>query len=166
MVVDDELRSPQTDLGLALRIAWWSYANRVDGEMRTAGFADWRFPMIYMLALYALPSQITISQMGRQFAISRQAASKIVGQLRDLGYVDVRQSRTDQREKVIELTDSAIEYVTARRQAASRLDDQIASRLTDGAVQQLHRLLDEIAQIANGDAGFSPANLYRPPKAW
>jgi DNA-binding MarR family transcriptional regulator len=46
--------------------------------------------------------------MGRQFDVSRQAASKIVAELRELGYVEAAASATDRREKVVKLTPKAV----------------------------------------------------------
>ena len=159
-------KNPQTALGHALRVAWWSYVHRLDGEMAAAGFDQRRFPMIYMFALYAEPGATTISQMGERFSISRQAASKIVAKLRELGYVTVTPSTTDRREKVVELTPRAIEFVTARGRAAVTLDAEIRSRLDDVDFDHLHRILAVVAEtadssnksevIADGSARSSP----------
>jgi len=141
-------RNPQTALGHALRTAWLSYVHRLDTDMHAAGFGERRYPMIYMFGLYSQPGEMTISEMGRRFAISRQAASKIVAELRDRGYVAVTPSTTDRREKVVALTSRAIEYVTTRRRAASALDAEIRAQLTDTSHDQLHSLLALIADTA------------------
>src|ERR1700759_2195027 len=109
-MVVDKGHSPQTDLGQALRMAWWSYVHRIDAEMESAGYPERRFAMNYVFALYAQPGPMTISEMGRQFDVSRQAASKIVAELRRDGYVRTAPSSTDQREKVIELTPKAVDH--------------------------------------------------------
>lgn len=166
MVVEAGPWTPQTDLGQAASVAWWSYVMRVDAEMESAGFPERRFPMGYLIALYAQPGPMTISQMGRRFAISRQAASKIVADLRDRGYVQTTTSTTDQREKVVDLTPTAIEYVTARRRAASALDDEIRKRVGEAGLAELYRLLTVVGEVARGDADFDPFNLYRLPRLW
>ncbi|CAM4419646.1 MarR family protein [Mycobacterium basiliense] len=159
-------RSPQTPLGQGLRVAWWSYVHRVDTEMEAAGFERRRFSMNYVFALYALPGPMTISQMGRQFGVSRQAASKLVAELRDRGYVQTTPSATDQREKVVELTPKAIEYVTVRQRAAADLDRVIHERVGAEGARELYRILDIVGEAARGEAEFDPANLYREPDLW
>jgi len=166
MVVNSGFRAPQTDLGQALRIAWWSYVHRVDAEMESAGYPERNFPMNYVFALYAQPGPMTISEMGRQFDISRQAASKIVAELRRRGYAQTTASATDQREKVVELTAKAIEHVTARLHAAAGLDRAIRERIGDAGLDELYRVLEAVGEVSRGKADFDPANLYRSPKLW
>jgi DNA-binding MarR family transcriptional regulator len=122
--------------------------------------------MNYVFALYAQPGPMTISEMGRQFDVTRQAASKIVAELRERGYVQTIASTTDQREKVVELTPKATEYVTARLRAAAELDKAIRKRVGAAGLGELRKLLDAIGEVSGGAAGFDPANLYRAPNLW
>ncbi|QUR68547.1 MarR family winged helix-turn-helix transcriptional regulator [Mycobacterium spongiae] len=166
MIDGSGFRSPQTDLGQALRMAWWSYVRRLDTEMEAAGFPKRRASMNYVFALYALPGPMTISQMGRQFDVSRQAASKLVGELRDRGFVQTAASTTDQREKVVKLTPKAIEYVAMRRRAAAALDEAIRERVGPTGADELRKVLDAVGEAAWGKEGFDPVNLYRAPDLW
>ncbi|MHA7648272.1 MarR family winged helix-turn-helix transcriptional regulator [Mycobacterium sp. ML4] len=159
-------RSPQTELGQALRMTWWSYVHRIDTEMETAGYAERRFAMNYVFALYAQPGPMTISEMGRQFDVSRQAASKLVGELCRDGYLETTPSTTDQREKVVLLTPKALEYVTARRRAATELDREIAGRIGDAGLAELQRMLRAVGDVARTGTDYDPANVYRSPKLW
>jgi DNA-binding MarR family transcriptional regulator len=160
------VRAPQTELGIALRMAWWSYVHRVDIAMEAAGYPERSNSMNYVFALYAQPGPISISEIGRLFNISRQAASKVVGELRQRGYVQATPSTSDQREKVVELTPKAIEFVTARRRAASEMDRAIHERLGDAGLDQLHKALGAINELAIGKGEFDPVNLYRSPNLW
>lgn len=166
MVVKSGFRAPQTDLGQALRIAWWSYVHRIDTDMESAGFPERRFAMNYVFALYAQPGPMTISEMGRQFDVSRQAASKIVAELRERGYVEATGSTTDQREKVVKLTPKAIEHVTARLQAAAGLDRAIRERIGDAGLGELYKVLEAVGDVARGSTDFDPANFYRASNLW
>lgn len=109
---------------------------------------------------------MTISQMGRQFDVSRQAASKIVAELRERGYVQVTASTTDQREKVVELTPKAIEHVTARLRAAAELDRAIRERIGDASLDELYKVLAAVGEVSRRKAEFDTFNLYRAPKLW
>lgn len=153
--------SSQTAFGRALRLAWWSYVYRLDVEMAAAGFEQRRFPLVYMFALYGEPDALTISQIGKRFSISRQAASKIVANLRNLGYVTVRPSSSDRREKVVELTPRAVDFVTARQRAASALDAEIRSKLGDSEIEHLYRMLAAVAKTSSSTSELEWAG--RPP---
>jgi DNA-binding MarR family transcriptional regulator len=163
---DSGFRQPQTDLGTALRIAWWSYVRRVDMEMEAAGFPERSNSMNYVFALYAQPGPISISEMGRLFDISRQAASKVVAELRRRGYVHTTASATDQREKFVELTGRAAQFVTARLHAAGELDEAICAHLGQAGVDELIKALGTISGVSTGKGDFDPANLHRSPKLW
>ncbi len=147
-------------------MAWWSYVTRLDNDMQAAGFPERRFAMNYVFALYAQPGPMTISDMGRQFDVSRQAASKLVGELRRDGYVETEVSATDQREKVVVLTPKAIEYVTARRRAAAELDHAIAERVGEAGLVELQRLLHEVGDVSTAGIDYDPTNVYKSPKLW
>lgn len=166
MVATSGIRSPQTELGEALRLAWWGYLQLVDNETESAGFPERVYPINYVLALYAQPEPMTISDIGRQFAISRQAASKIVGELRQRGYVQTIASTTDQREKVVELTPKAIQMVAARQRAAAKLDRKIRERIGTAGLDELRKMLGAIAEVSTGQGGFDPAFLNSSPKLW
>jgi DNA-binding MarR family transcriptional regulator len=134
--------------------------------MKAAGFPERRSAMNYVFALYAQPGPMTISEMGRQFDVTRQAASKIVAELSQRGYLQAVESTTDQREKVVELTPKAIEHVTARLRAAAALDRAIRRRVGDAGLDELYKALEAVGEVSRGEADFDPANLYRAPNLW
>ena len=140
--------------------------HRIDKEMEAGGFPERRFAMNYVFALYARPGPMTISEMGRQFDVSRQAASKIVAELRELGYVEAAASATDQREKVVKLTPKAVEHVTARLNAAAGLDRAIRDRIGAAGLDDLYAALEAVSAVARGGTAFDPANFYRAPNLW
>lgn len=147
-------------------MAWWSYVTRLDQDVEAAGFPERRFAMNYVFALYAQPGPVTISEMGQQFDVSRQAASKIVGELRRDGYVETEVSATDQREKVVVLTPKAIDYVAARRRAAARLEQAIAERIGADGLTELQRLLHAVGEVSTLGIDYDLTNMYKSPKLW
>jgi DNA-binding MarR family transcriptional regulator len=147
-------------------MAWWSYVHRIDKEMESAGFPERRAAMNYVFALYAQPGPMTISEMGRQFDVSRQAASKIVAELRQRGYLRAVTSTTDQREKVVELTPKAIEHVVARLRAAAELDRAIREHIGKDGLDELYKALKAVGEVSRGKTDFDPADLYRAPNLW
>jgi DNA-binding MarR family transcriptional regulator len=131
-------------LGRRLRQAWIGYQRRVDEEMAAAGFDDRGFPDGRVLRICSRAGEATIAQIGRELEITRQGAAKIVAGLRDRGYLTVESSATSGREKTVRLTPRAVEYLSAHRRAARRIErDVLAAVGTDG-LESLSRLLEAL----------------------
>lgn len=139
-------------LGNALRRARASYRRHMDAELAAAGFAERRFPEGRVLAMCSGPGETTISDVGRGLGITRQGASKIVAEMRERGYLAVTPSAVDGREKILALTPRAIEYLTARRNAADSFEARLRQQIGDNEVAHLFRLLDAVA----GDEPMAP----------
>jgi DNA-binding MarR family transcriptional regulator len=127
--VDDGDGSPSVGLGPALRRAWIGYQVRLDRAMADAGFGERRFPDGRVLRLCSGQSGSTISAIGRELGITRQGASKVVGHLRDRGYVVVADSATSGREKSVTLTAIGNDYLQAQRAAARAIENELAATL-------------------------------------
>jgi DNA-binding MarR family transcriptional regulator len=129
-------------LGAALRRAWVGYQMALDTEMATAGFTERRFPDGRVLHLCRNSDGVTISDIGRDIGISRQAASKVVTAMVERGYVTVSASASDGREKIVTLTDRARDYLKAQRISARRIEGRVRSELGIDAYETLVRLAD------------------------
>ena len=138
-----EARPERVRLGPALRRAWVGYQRRLDEAMAAAGFGDRRFPDGHVLRM-CRDRETTISQIGRELGITRQGASKIVGSLRDRGYVSVDPSPSSGREKTVTITPIALEYLAAQRKAARKIEDQVRRRLGPDGVSALLLLLETL----------------------
>ena len=128
-------------LGPALRRARVGYHLRLVEELRAAGFDDVRFPGGRVLRICAWSGGATISQIGRELGITRQGAGKVVGNLRDRGYVSVRASPTDGREKIVEVTTRTLEFAAARRRAVRRIERELRDEIGREAFDRLLTLL-------------------------
>jgi DNA-binding MarR family transcriptional regulator len=128
-------------LGAALRRAWLGYRGRVTKELAAAGFDDRRFPDGRVLRLCAQSPEMTIAQLGRELGITRQGAGKVVASLSDRGYVSLRPSERDAREKIIELTPRAREFQAALREATRRVERELRAEVGPDGFEGLLRLL-------------------------
>ncbi len=142
---DDVARWPSAGLGPALRRAWLGYQLRLDAAMAEAGFGERRFPDGRVLRLCAGQAGSTISAIGRELGITRQGASKVVGHLRDRGYVTIADSATSRREKSVILTSRGIDYLRTQRAAARAIEDELRAALGETGFSGLHALLDALA---------------------
>jgi DNA-binding MarR family transcriptional regulator len=138
-------RPPAIGLGSALRRAWLGYQHRLDTAMADAGFGERRFPDGRVLRLCSDRGS-TISAIGRELGITRQGASKVVGQLRDCGYVVVEDSATSGREKSVILTDLGANYLREHWAAARAIEKELRAQLGESAFSSLMTLIDTLGQ--------------------
>jgi DNA-binding MarR family transcriptional regulator len=141
---DNSTRPSPVGLGPALRRAWLGYQLRLDTAMTDAGFGERRFPDGRVLRLCSGQAGSTISAIGRELGITRQGAGKVVGHLRDRGYVTVADSATSKREKSVVITSRGIDYLRVQRAAARAIEDELKSALGEEAFSGLFALLDAL----------------------
>lgn len=132
-------------LGPALRRAWLGYQHLLDIAMADAGFGERRFPDGRVLRLCSDQGS-TISAIGRELGITRQGASKVVGQLLDRGYVLVAESAISRREKSVTLTDLGANYLREQRVAARAIEEKLRAQLGESAFSALTTLIDTLDQ--------------------
>jgi DNA-binding MarR family transcriptional regulator len=157
-----EPRNGRVGLGAALRHAWVGYRRLLDAELDAAGFGDHGFPDGRVLRICRNVETVTISQIGRALGITRQGAAKIVASLRDRGYVTLTPSETDGREKVVELTPRAHEYLAAHRKSARRIESELRKEVGADAFEALERLLDAVG----GNDQPRMADYLRERSSW
>lgn len=95
-----------------------------------------------MLSICARPGETTISDIGRELGVTRQAASKIVARFRPRGYLDAAPSDTDAREKILTVTPRAAELMAARRRAAETIETWLRDEIGDQGVDELITYLE------------------------
>jgi MarR family transcriptional regulator, organic hydroperoxide resistance regulator len=140
---EQDRRSRDTpSLGAALRQAWVGYQLRLDEEMTAAGFADRSLPNGRVLRLCARSEDVTASKIGRELGISRQGAGKVVAGLHSRGYVTLRASSGDRREKVLVLTEKGRQYLAAQRSAARKVERAMRRQIGAEAFDDLCAALD------------------------
>ena len=142
--------APSITLGSALRHALAGYRRRMDQELAAAGFGERRFPEGRVLRMCADSARTTISDVGRALEITRQGASKIVAGLRQRGYVEVRPSAVDGREKILTLTPRAVAYLAAIREARQAVEARLREEIGADDVDRLIRCLAVIAGEEDG----------------
>jgi DNA-binding MarR family transcriptional regulator len=131
-------------LGGALRRAWVGYQRRLDEELAAAGFSDRSLPDGRVLRICAGGDTVTVSHIGRELAITRQGASKLVGGLERRGYLKVARSTSDGREKVVRLTPRAVAYLDAHRRAARTIERRVRAEMGAEGYRALRSLLDAL----------------------
>jgi DNA-binding MarR family transcriptional regulator len=129
-------------LGPALGHAWLGYQRLLDRELIAAGFAGRGFPDGRVLRICLRSSGVTISEIGRELGITRQAASKVIEKLRGSGFLQVHASTADGREKIVTLTPRAIDYLVAQRKAARAIERRLRTAIGDEGFKDLRHVLE------------------------
>lgn len=138
----------QTVLGRALRRALIGYWQALGAHLTAAGFDDRKLPESQVLAMCARPVDTTISDVGRRLGITRQGAGKIVAGLHERGYLTVRPSPTDGREKVLSLTPRAEQYLATVQDAAHAMEVKLREELGTEGMDNFYRALEVLARHA------------------
>lgn len=141
--VASDARRTGVSLGPALRRAWVGYHRRLDQRMSEAGFGQRGFPDGRVLRM-CRDTETTISDIGRELGITRQGASKIVANLRERRYVRLRSSQKDGRERIVQLTPRALDYLATQRTAVRAIDRELRTQLGDEVMAAAHQLLDAL----------------------
>lgn len=81
-----------------------------------------------------------------ELGITRQGATKVVGRLRDRGYVTVVDSTTSKREKSVRLTPRGIDYLHVQRTKAREIEEEVKAALGEEGFSGLLLLLDTLDQ--------------------
>jgi DNA-binding MarR family transcriptional regulator len=140
-----------------LRRAWIGYQLRLDERMARAGFIDRVVPDGRVLRM-CTGSGASISQIGRELAITRQGAGKLVSSLVERGYVTSTASTMSGREKVVTLTDRGRSYLVTLGRSRRSIDQEIRRSLGPGLLAALERLA---THLAPGDQ--PPLSIYLRP---
>jgi len=139
-------------IGPQLVRAWLGYRRRLNERLAAEGFDDQRFPEALVVRLGRAEGGMTVSQLGRELAITRQGASKLVAALALRGYVTLERSPDDGREKVVRATERARARLAAEQRARRALDLEIRRELGDEVVDALGVLAEYLGDPADGTA--------------
>jgi DNA-binding MarR family transcriptional regulator len=125
--------------------------DQIHAGVQAAGFADLR-PAHGFAFVRLAPSGATVSDLAAHLGMTRQAASQLVDELADKGYVERLPHPADGRARLVVLTD--------RGWACTRAADAAAARTVSGwtailGEARLSELRDDLARIA-------PAGRLRP----
>ncbi|MEE1782147.1 MarR family winged helix-turn-helix transcriptional regulator [Streptomyces sp. SP17BM10] len=160
MVAEFSREGQYRAVGPQLLRSWLGYRRRVEERLAAAGFADRRLPNGVILRLCATDDEMTVSRIGRELDISRQGASKQVGELVVEGYLVLEQSPDDGREKFVRPTPAALVFLRSFDQARREVDEEIRARLGDEALDALSALFDLLADPDDGRV-----NVWREARA-
>jgi DNA-binding MarR family transcriptional regulator len=150
--VTDPVTDPATDRVPLARLFAIGYRVLVDGMHRRLaerGWTDVRVSYGFVL-LAARSAGLRGADVAALLGVSKQAASKLVDGMRDAGYVTRQPHATDDRAKLIRLTQRGHDLLAAVEDIYAELESEWAALLGTAAVESLRIDLTTVLQHANG----------------
>ncbi|GAB3923281.1 MarR family transcriptional regulator [Microlunatus endophyticus] len=114
----------------------------------------------YGFAMQAVGRGASVSEVGRTLGISKQAATKTVNRLVDLGYLRIDADPQDARRKIATRTERGMDMLDRSAVIFEQLADEwattIGRRRLDQLEDDLSSLVGDRALRLEGRAGFGP----------
>jgi DNA-binding MarR family transcriptional regulator len=137
-----------------LRAARKAYGNAVRDAFAEAGFDDIPRNGAYVLAR-TYDNASPLSNLTRELGISKQAVSQLIDTMVMRGYLERAPDSDDRRRMLITRTPRGEAAAHVSWQAATGVDDELASRLTADGVEALRAGLIALAQMGMSDTHAS-----------
>jgi DNA-binding MarR family transcriptional regulator len=112
------------------------------------------FKMAYMPLLMNIhPDGITNNELAKKARVTKQAMSKVVKELVELGYIGTKANGTDKRSSIIFLTGKGKRLVLSARTRVFEIEKEYESLLGKKKFEELKESLIKIIQYHDGKLG-------------
>ncbi|MFV1983868.1 MAG: MarR family winged helix-turn-helix transcriptional regulator [Thiohalomonadales bacterium] len=109
-------------------------------------YSGLRLPQYRVMDFLEKSGKITVSDLSRQYNVSRATISVLVNELIRVGIVTRIKNRTDKRSFYIKLSDSGLQRLETARQEINIVEDKISQTLPDELVNLLNNFSSGIRQ--------------------
>ncbi|UBU10159.1 MarR family winged helix-turn-helix transcriptional regulator [Nonomuraea gerenzanensis] len=150
------------DLGTLALFVGSAAAAAVQEELAAQGFAGLRVSHGYVFQ-HLVEEGRTIGELAGRMEVTQQAASKVVGELEGLGYVERVPDPRDARVRRVRLSRRGREAVAAARRARAAQEERLAELGGRARVEECRALLAELLGELGG-AGAVRRREVRPPR--
>jgi DNA-binding MarR family transcriptional regulator len=128
----------------------------VAARLADEGYANVR-PSYGYLIQHLLSEQLTATELARRVGISKQAASKSVHELHELGLVEF--PGPDRR---VALSVAGLDLVAASRRVRAELEQDFAAAVGDKAIKLCRATLTTLIETLGGEAALRTRRLMPP----
>lgn len=137
----------RTDFGLLLARAFNAYVEHLHDQLAAGGFPDLRSTFgLPLRALHHEPR--TLTELGAELRVSKQAAAKVVGELERRGLVQRTPSPADGRATLLHLTESGRLLVATAIDVGNHVERDLTRELGHTAAADLRLGLERLAYDA------------------
>lgn len=149
------------DISLLALFAGWAAAEEVRERLADRGFAGIRFSD-GVLFQHLVGADRTISELAVRMAVTQQAASKAVADLRRRGLVVLTVDPADARARRVALSDHGAAAVEAGRTVRAALVAEIAAACGDPDMAAAQRVLQMMIERRGGDLAIRSRRVLPP----
>jgi DNA-binding MarR family transcriptional regulator len=128
------------DLGILLTLALRGFVDQLHAELRVHGFEDVRpaFGVVFR-ALQGDP--LTLTALSSRLGVTKQSAAKVVDEMEAKKLLRRRDSRTDGRAKLIELTARGRKAMKTAIEVGAQINQRLRDAVGPEAAATMHRSL-------------------------
>jgi DNA-binding MarR family transcriptional regulator len=153
----------RTDFGLLLARAFNAYVEHLHDRLAGAGFPDLR--PTFGLPLRALHHEPrTLTELGAELGVSKQAAAKVVGELERRGLIRRTPSPADGRATILHLTQSGRLLVATAIEVGNQVEQDLTREMGHTAAADLRLALERLAYDAPWTR--SPGSQVATRRVW
>lgn len=135
--------------GLLLRLVYQHHSQAIDAALREAGFGDIR-PAAANVFPFMTPDGVTVARLAELARVRKQSMAQAVDQLEAAGYVERRPNPSDQRSKLVFLTDKGASVPPVTHAAAQRVEEHWAELIGTAEFEKLREsLLHLLTELRN-----------------
>jgi DNA-binding MarR family transcriptional regulator len=124
---------------LMSRSEWFEERILQEAEKHGYGFVT---PSMNRLFAHMRHRPMSISDLARQLGISRQAVHQTLGEAMRHGLVELLDSESDQRIKLVRFSDKGMQMSAIAAKSITKIEKQLESRIGKGNMDSLRRILD------------------------
>lgn len=154
-----EVELGSLDLGYLAQFVGQRINDLVLAKLAAEGFGDLRMSHGYVFQ-HLLSGPGTITDLAGRLGVSQQAASKLVAELVELGYVQVAPA-ADRRARAVALSERGRASVAVARRARARLEQRLVAK-HGAAVARARALLAEVLEELGGAAAVRARSVREP----
>jgi DNA-binding MarR family transcriptional regulator len=124
---------------LMTRSDWFEERVLQEAEKHGYGFVT---PSMNRLFAHMRHRPMSISELARQLGISRQAVHQTLGEAMRHGLVELLDSESDKRIKLVRFSDKGLQMSAIAAKSIARIEKQLEARIGKEDMEALRRILD------------------------
>jgi DNA-binding MarR family transcriptional regulator len=124
---------------LMTRSDWFEERVLQEAEKHGYGFVT---PSMNRLFAHMRHRPMSISELARQLGISRQAVYQTLGEAMRHGLVELLDSESDKRIKLVRFSDKGLQMSAIAAKSIARIEKQLEARIGKEDMEALRRILD------------------------
>jgi DNA-binding MarR family transcriptional regulator len=128
MATESRTRDEGPLLGALLRACWQEVRHRIQRDLLAGGFDDIGAAHLAVFQ-YPSPRGVRVTELAERAGMSRQAASYLVAELEERGYLERRSDPADGRASLVDLTERGEKAISAIRASVRRLEREWEDQL-------------------------------------